>query len=196
MDNKILTKINNIMKKLKDPFFLFNKINKPFFFFNLKYDFDFENLCLYYKKLYFNKKNNIKLHNLFLLKKFNTKLFLLNNLSVEDKNFAFLPVNGLIQYDYERILQLDLKNKNDLQEFRLISANLIRVIYENPEKCIFLQDFMFFNTIIEFCLLEGNYDYFNIEVEKLLLILAKHNYIKAQDCAFIAYARINIEKMK
>lgn len=196
MDNKIITKINNIMKKLKDPFFLFNKINKPFFFFNLKYDFDFENLCLYYKKLYFNKNNNIKLHNLFLLKKFNTKLFLLNNLSVEDKNFAFLPVNGLIQYDYERILQLDLKNKNDLQEFRLISANLIRVIYENPDKCIFLQDFMFFNTIIEFCLLEGNYDYFNIEIDKLLLILAKHNYIKAQDCAFIAYARINIEKMK
>ena len=164
-------------------------------------NYDCHSLAKYYEEKYnLNQKKYIffynRFHNLEVLKKFDSSLFLENNFDPENPLFQTVPAKGLIVLDYDRALSLDLNEKQDLREFQLIAANLIRVIFENPQKAQFLQDFDYFNQILEFAILEGFFEYFNISVEDLLLVLAKYNYIKAHDCAFISYARALVEQSR
>lgn len=153
-----------------------------------------EKASRYYINFY-DKKSKNYFHNMnFLASISPSYLTIANSFSFDDERYVYYPNLGWLEKDYERILELNLENKEDLREFRLIAANLARIIKYKPSKIVEIKDFPHFEAILEFILIEGLYDYFSITSEELLMQCIKHKLLKSGDTGAIAMAKALIFK--
>lgn len=148
-----------------------------------------QRISRYYIDFYQKEKKNYR-HNLtFLSKTPPSYLTIENPFSFDDERYTLYPNHGWQDADYDRILALDLSKKPDLAEFRYLAANLARVIYYRPEEFKQLESYPHFEAVLEFILIEGLYEYFSIDVEKLLLVCVRHKLIRSGDCGAITLSK-------
>ncbi len=153
-----------------------------------------EKISRYYIDLYDKKVKNYAHRLVFLASIAPSYLTISNSFSFDDDRYVLYPNRGWLEKDYERVLELNLENKEDLKEFRLIGANLARVIKYKPSKIVEIKDFPHFEAILEFILIEGLYDYFSITSEELIMNCIKYNLIKSGDSGAIAMSKALIYK--
>lgn len=121
-------------------------------------------------------------------------LHLISPFSFDDERYELYPNHGWIERDYEQMLSLDLTKAQDKDNFRLLAANLVRVIMDHPPILQKMKEWPHFDKILEFSLVEGLYEYFNIEVEDILVKCVQQKVINSGDCGLISAAKTMIFK--
>lgn len=163
-------------------------------------DTTFAKLCRYYITLYNLDSDNLpeknlistrnKTHNLLKLSFFSEEYFILPSpFSFDDYRYTLYPSNGWLSEDYSRILELNLKAPIDLREFRLIAANMARVILTHPSYFNKIKDYAYFDEVFEFILLEGSYELFGIDYSHLIEHCFEQKLIDTSTATAVMMAR-------
>lgn len=149
-------------------------------------DIKLQKVSRYY--LQFHKQKLI--HNLFSLSRLPTEyLTVISPFSFDDVRYTLYPNLGWIEEDYNQMLSLDLNDPEDKKIFRLLAANLARVIVYDSKILQKFKTFPHFEQILEFTIIEGLYEYFNIDVETLLLKCLEQKIIRSGDCALLTMSK-------
>lgn len=129
-------------------------------------------------------------HNLFTLAGIKAEyLHIPSPFTFDDERYEYYPNHGWIEQDYNQMLTLNLDKEKDKNNFRLLAANFVRVIIDEPKILQKFKEFPHFDAILEFSLIEGLYEYFNINIEDILLKCVQQKVLSSGDCGLITVAK-------